>query len=141
MVRKGFTLAELVIVVLILGILATVAVPKVISNADNATEAGLFRSLAVVRDAIEMYSTVNDGTLPGADGSEATFKSDLAPHIRGRFPTNQIKGSDRVDVQTAGDPLGYLNGPYGWRYDNQTGQFTANSNTMSTDGETRYWEF
>lgn len=140
MVRKGFTLVELVMVVLILGILAAVAVPKVINNADEAAEANLLRTLAVVRDAIEMYATLHGGAFPGADGTEATFKYDLKPHIRRRFPMNQMKGSDAVDVQTTGDPLGFQSGPYGWRYDNQTGQFIANSNGMSSDGVTRYRE-
>ena len=38
-------------------------------------------SLLLVRDAICIYSAENDGALPGADGSEETFRRDLLKHL------------------------------------------------------------
>ena len=140
---QGFTLVELVVVILILGILAGVAAPKLIAVSSNATDNTLKQTLSVVRDAIELYAANNVGMMPGSDGTEAKFKSDLAPYIRGQFPNDPTtaNNADAVDVQTSGVLLSFGGGPFGWRYDNQAGEFIANSNGISGDGVKRYWEF
>ena len=138
--RAGFTLVELVVVVMVIGILAAVAVPKLVRVAGTATENGLLQNLAVVRDAIELHSAQNGGKLPGDAGTEADFKADLAPYIR-KFPTNFVKNSAGVDVRSTGAAFaGAVGTGEGWRYDNKSGQFIANSNNFSSDGVRRYWE-
>ena len=70
---RAFTLVELVIVVLILGILAAIVVPKVINNVADATDSGLRQTLSVLRDGIELFKAQHNGVLPGAvtDGTNA----------------------------------------------------------------------
>ena len=138
--RAGFTLVELVVVVVVIGILAAVAVPKLLRMTDTATETGLLQDLAVVRDAIELHTAQNGGKLPGDAGTEADFKADLARYIR-KFPANPVKNSAAVDVRATGAAFaGAVGTGEGWRYDNKSGQFIANSNSTSSDGVRRYWE-
>jgi general secretion pathway protein G len=54
--EQGFTLVELMIVMLIIGVLATVAIPSFIASIRNAKEAALKEDLHVLRDAIDSYT-------------------------------------------------------------------------------------
>jgi prepilin-type N-terminal cleavage/methylation domain-containing protein len=53
--QKGFTLVELLIVVIILGILAVIAIPQFSPATDDARVAALDSTLTNMRSAIEMY--------------------------------------------------------------------------------------
>jgi prepilin-type N-terminal cleavage/methylation domain-containing protein len=138
----GFTLIELVVVVMILGILAAVAAPKLIGTSARATDNGVKQTLAVVRDAIERYAAENGGVLPGADGTEATFKANLVKYLRGAFPTCPVgAGDDVVLVNASGEPT--VTNATGWAYSSETGTFIVNSDASTAtddDGATTYDE-
>ncbi len=53
--QKGFTLVELLIVVIILAILAAIVVPQFASSTDDAKVASLDTTLANMRSAIDLY--------------------------------------------------------------------------------------
>ena len=53
--EQGFTLLELIIVVAIIGILATIAMPKLMHTPDKAKEAVLRTDLRTLRDVIDQY--------------------------------------------------------------------------------------
>jgi len=138
--RQGFTLVELVVVVMILGILAAVAVPKLLGTSGTATDNGLRQTVSVVRDSIERYAAENNGNFPGTD--EATFKTALEPYLRGSFPTCPVGNKNNsVDVtNSAVTPLGVNAGATtGWRYSYTTGEFIVNSSdTDNSDTPVAY---
>lgn len=143
--RRAFTLAELVVVVLIMGILAAVAAPKLLSTSKSATDNGLKQTLGVVRNAIEMFAADNSGTFPGSAGTQTGFYNDVSPYLRtgAPFPSSLVGAkNNQIRIQTSGQPLTADSSPTtGWAYDNVSGQFIANSSALSSDGVTAYSSF
>jgi general secretion pathway protein G len=59
--KKGFTLVELLVVVLILGALAAIAVPRIIGGATNAKINACKTNVDLINSQIEVYYANNDG--------------------------------------------------------------------------------
>ncbi len=133
--RSGFTLVELVVVILILGILAGVAAPKLFDTSAKATDNSVRTSLAIIRDAIELYAA-ETGSVP-TWSNEATFKSDLDPYIRGSvFPTCPVganAGASTISNAGATDDA------TAWRYN--AGEFFINDGGASASGIGNYDTF
>lgn len=124
--RRGFTLVELTVVILIIGIVATIAAPKFFDSVSTARNKSSAQTLEVVRDAIQMYQA-NTTNYPGQDDTPATFKSDLAPFLRGPFPTLQVGKKNADVVFSAVSPLAVTADPQAWIYNKTTGEIRINS--------------
>jgi general secretion pathway protein G len=118
--RRAFSLVELVVVVLIVGILAAVAAPRMFNTSNNAKESAAKASLSVVRNAIELYNS-ETGAYPA---SGATLPTDLQKYIKGPFPNSPYTNTATIAEGAAATGSGEA-----WVYDKATGNFYVNDKT------------
>ena len=125
---QGFSIIELLIVVTIIGVLASIAVPRMVNASAGADEAALQATLANVRKTIDIYFAEHGkypGYTPGTNTTDnAKFVEQLlmysdeqgntngtsagghkyGPYLRAPFPTNPINKLKNVFVKaTPGD--------------------------------------
>jgi type IV pilus assembly protein PilA len=97
---KGFTLIELMIVVVIIGILAAIAIPNFISMQDRAREASVRANMHTVQLAIEDFAVQNDGTYPVAANDAAV----VANCPGGAYPDNPFNTAVAMGMDWAALP-------------------------------------
>src|SRR5687768_14790624 len=119
--RRGFTLVELVVVVMILGILAAVAAPRMFRSTNDAKQSSARQSLAVIRNAIELYEADN-GTYPPA----ATLPASLKQYLRSPFPACPVGNNNASVFASSADPIVVGGSGQGWAYNQATGAFVVN---------------
>ncbi len=141
--NKGFTLVEILIVVIILGILAAIVIPQFTEASNDARVSALMSDLQTVRSQIELYKVQHKDNYPGTVSgtwtignfvSHLTGKTDadgasggsLGPYLQ-KFPTNPFNNQSAVaDATGASDPNAVISGDYGWWFNSTTGSFGVN---------------
>ena len=78
--ESGFTLVELLVVMLIIGLLAAIAIPAFFNQRNKANDASAKESVRTAQTAIETYSTDNNGSYVGADLADLQA---IEPTVRG----------------------------------------------------------
>ncbi len=156
--RAGFSLIELLIVVMLLGILAAIVIPQVGVASNEAKETALSFDLSTCRKQIVHYMMQHARTGPHLDedgepdpdnfvlrmtsktDTDGTFNPDgvCGPYLK-RWPKNPFCG-DLVDQKVifGSDRVGPRDGTSGWYFSTSTCILMANSTTggESTDPQT-----
>ncbi len=134
---RGFTLVELLVVVVVLAVLAAIVLPKFVNSSQRSKEASLKQNLKMLRDAINRFYT-DTGYYPHTlDDLAKTNPSD----VRGADPSGS-GGSVVIDANTwhgpyidevpldpiSGDEFLYKNAGYG------IGRVKSNAMGTALDG-------
>jgi len=85
--NRGFTLVEILIVVVILGILAAIVIPQFSDAATEANDANLVSNLQTLRSQIALYRIQHSDDDPRTD-SLANFTADMVPTYMQAIPLN-----------------------------------------------------
>jgi general secretion pathway protein G len=120
---KGFTLVEILIVVIILGILAAIVIPQFTNASEDARKSSLTSQLQTLRSQVELYKLqhrdqypTSDGTLSGDwDWDMLTTRTDengvayvdgtstsgpFGPYLQSA-PKNSLSGKDGMFINNA----------------------------------------
>jgi general secretion pathway protein G len=114
--RGGFSLAELMVVIVIIGLLATLVVPQVIKRLFTANDVIARASITVISNAVTEYQIQNNGVAP--DSLDALVEKD----------ENGFSFLDRDTLPT--DPWGNE-----FRYEPPQGSIPYRVYTYGADGE------
>ncbi|MGH8700680.1 MAG: type II secretion system major pseudopilin GspG [Burkholderiales bacterium] len=102
---RGFTLVEIMVVVVILGILAALIVPRVVGRTDEARAVAAKQDIAAIMQALKLYR-LDNGRYPSTEQGLAALvaKPQSLP-----APSNWQKYLDRVPKDPWGNVYHYLN--------------------------------
>jgi general secretion pathway protein G len=94
---RGFTLIEIMVVVIIIGLLAAVIVPNVISRVDEARVSKAKQDIASVETALTMYRLDNFKYPTTDQGLKALIQQPTDPSIKNWRPGGYLKAGSNKD--------------------------------------------
>ena len=102
---QGFTLIELMVVIVILGVLASLIVPRVMSRPDEARVVAAKQDIASLLNALQLYKLDNLVYPSMAQGLDALVRQPTTEPL----PRNWRPYIDRLPNDPWGNPYRYLN--------------------------------
>ncbi len=147
--RKGFTLVEMLIVIVVIAILALIVIPRLLGAPRRATEASLKGDLNQLRNAIVQFEAdcgdyPNDlkqlmekpveGTVgaDGPNGQKLDVKNWQGPYMR--TPDGQVPQDPFWDGMTTPEKIVHGQDVGGWDYRPKTGEIHSTSTLTALDG-------
>ena len=128
--RHGFTLIEILIVVVILGILAAIVIPQFTDASKQASKSNLQSQLQTVRSQIELYNVQKPATAYNINTPRATFWDGL---VQGDYlqlaPKNPLQNNSNTVCAAPAAGCGWV-----WNYDPSGNLWTLNIYTVDETG-------
>ncbi len=154
-VKRGFTLVEILIVVVILGILAAIVIPQFTQASTEAKENSLCSDLQSLRSQIQLYRCQHNDNPPtfadfadqmlyctDIDGATAATPSkvrdpnadiEYGPYLE-RIPANPFTDSTAIVTLTTEGAPASGSGTNGWQYNETTGEIWSDDDESTADG-------
>ncbi len=101
----GFTLIEVMVVVVILGVLAALIVPRVVGRTDDARAVAARQDITAILQALKLYRVDSSRYPTGTQGLEALVTKPTTEPV----PSNWKSYLDRMPKDPWGKPYLYLN--------------------------------
>jgi len=147
--KRGFSLLELVIVVVIIGIVAAIAIPRMSRGTAGASDSAVSGDLAVMRNAVDLFAAEHGGKFPTidkittqltkyTDGSNTSDPVDAkdATHLYGpylrKIPPLPV-GANKGKLTFTATAPGATAADAGWYYNATSGEIKANCADTEVD--------
>src|SRR5436305_11102479 len=133
--KRGFTLVEILIVVIILGILAAIVIPQFTNASTDARKASLVSQLQTLRSQVQLFKLQHNDILPDlvtnqwaqlmsktniTGAVDATAAGIYGPYLES-IPKNPLNNLSAVTAAASATT--------GWTYDVTTGNIGATNQT------------
>ena len=110
--KKGFTLVELLIVIVIIGLLAAVLIPKIAGHADKARETGVITDFRSIQTSVQGVGILNGGFGTNAFADEDAVVSAINKDIDIRLNFTKATEDDTTNGIVIGDLVSRQNDPW-----------------------------
>jgi general secretion pathway protein G len=148
---SAFTLVELLIVVVILGIMAMIVIPQFSNASHQARENTLKDDLRYLRTQVAVYKAQHRDVAPGTGSSNFLDQMTLPTDEQGNtnatstavykfgpyllsMPPNPLNGKDTIKFSTSADVTADVDDTTGWIYNVSTQQLAANLSGSDANG-------
>lgn len=125
---KGFTLVEILIVVVILGILAAIVVPQFTNAANEARVGNVATQVSTIENQLELWAARNNGAYPDLATAGETWQDLVDDGFFKDIPVTPFDSSDAItawDSTGAGETNVIYDDTVGWHYDADRGNIAA----------------
>ncbi|MBM4107731.1 MAG: type II secretion system protein [Phycisphaerae bacterium] len=124
---RAFTMVEILIVVVILGILAAAVVPQFVGATADAQRTGTVDQLSKIRRAVDVYFVRHSNQWPPIGQAGPTDWAALTSqrYLPEAPVNNWVQGNARTHVILRDSPDTLYHSGYGWVFDPATGRVWA----------------
>ncbi len=131
---RGFTLIEVIVVIVVLGIVASVAIPKYRDVTQETKKSACRSSLTELRSAISIYYSDRAVTAGAPSWPEIDSLRTIGVVMQFLIPPNPFQPNAPDSIVTGVTPGVTVGTRGGWAYKPSTGQIWPNTNTSIPGG-------